>query len=132
RLKRPTALPSATTTFEVTGAIGKCSATAQVTVDVVPFPVSNAGVGGMICYDSTFQLQGSIIGAFFNWSPITTLTGANSLRPIAKPLETTAYVLTVMDTLGCPKPAHDTVIIEVVPKVIANAGNDTAVVAGQP
>ncbi|HEY8388774.1 MAG TPA: T9SS type B sorting domain-containing protein, partial [Parasegetibacter sp.] len=132
RLKRPTARPPATTTFEVIGSIGKCSATAEITVNVVPFPVANAGVGGMICYDSTFQLQGSIVGAFYNWSPINTLTNPTSLRPIARPHETTAYVLTVLDTLGCPKPSYDTVIIEVVPKVIANAGNDTAIVVGQP
>jgi gliding motility-associated-like protein len=38
----------------------------------------------------------------------------------------------VRDTLGCPKAVSDTVIVTVLPKVNAFAGNDTAVVVGQP
>ena len=34
--------------------------------------------------------------------------------------------------MGCPKPVFDTVLVNVVPKVLAFAGNDTAVVVGQP
>jgi gliding motility-associated-like protein len=40
-------------------------------------------------------------------------------------------VLTVYDTIGCPKPGRDTVIVTVLPKVKAFAGRDTSVVVGQ-
>jgi gliding motility-associated-like protein len=38
----------------------------------------------------------------------------------------------VYDTLGCPKPARDTMIVFVQPKINAFAGNDTMVVVNQP
>ena len=37
-----------------------------------------------------------------------------------------------MDTLGCPKPFHDTVVVSVLPQIMLFAGNDTSVVAGEP
>jgi gliding motility-associated-like protein len=57
---------------------------------------------------------------------------SNTLNPLAYPKRTTAYVLTVIDNIGCPKPKRDTVIITVRDQVFADAGNDTAVVLGQP
>jgi hypothetical protein len=55
----------------------------------------------------------------------------NTLSPIAKPQTTTSYAITVTDTMGCPKPVSDTTTITVIP-VLAYAGNDTTIVAGQP
>jgi gliding motility-associated-like protein len=55
----------------------------------------------------------------------------NTLSPIAKPQTTTSYAITVTDTMGRPKPVGDTTIITVIP-VLAYAGNDTTIVAGQP
>jgi gliding motility-associated-like protein len=60
------------------------------------------------------------------------LINASSLQPIAGPSKTTAYILTVSDTLGCPKPVSDTVLVELFPIIRANAGNDTSVVVDQP
>jgi gliding motility-associated-like protein len=47
-------------------------------------------------------------------------------------LRTTSYILQVYDTLGCPKPGLDTVIVTVRPPVLAFAGNDTSIVINQP
>jgi gliding motility-associated-like protein len=68
----------------------------------------------------------------FIWSPASSLENANTLTPIANPPGTTAYILTVRDVIGCPKPNRDTVLVTVLPKINAFAGRDTAVVVGQP
>ena len=73
-----------------------------------------------------------MVATYFNWSPVSTLTNSNTLTPIAHPLTTTTYLITVTDTLGCPKPVSDTVIVYVRPKIVVFAGNDTVVVVGQP
>ncbi|HMG66841.1 MAG TPA: T9SS type B sorting domain-containing protein, partial [Chitinophagaceae bacterium] len=66
------------------------------------------------------------------WVPGGSLNNPFTLDPIASPKQTTAYILTVTDTLGCPKPSKDTIVVKVLPRINAFAGNDTAVVVGQP
>lgn len=130
--KRPLATPLATITYQVLASIGKCNATDNVTVRTVPYPVANAGKDTVICYEDTAQLKGLITGASFTWSPASSLINASTLSPLAFPLRTTPYVLTVRDNLGCPKPKLDTVVLTVRPKILADAGRDTSIVAGQP
>jgi gliding motility-associated-like protein len=128
----PIAVPQSTTTFQLLAKIGHCSASDQMTVRLVPYPGSDAGLDTTICYHTKAQLHGNIIGSSFSWSPANTLNNSTILDPIASPPFTTNYVLTVYDTLGCPKPGRDTVIVNMLPKINAFAGNDTAVVVGQP
>jgi gliding motility-associated-like protein len=128
----PMAAPAGTTTYTVTASIGHCNATDDVVVTTVPYPGANAGADTVICFGTTAQLNGSIVASTFSWSPATTLTNVNTLSPIATPAGTTAYVLTVQDNIGCPKPNRDTVLVKVLPKINAFAGGDTAVVVGQP
>ena len=54
------------------------------------------------------------------------------LTPSAFPLETRTYTLLGFDTFGCPKPGIDRIVVNVREEIIANAGNDTAIVKGQP
>jgi gliding motility-associated-like protein len=56
------------------------------------------------------------------------------LNPVAHPVNTIEYIFTAYNSIasGCPKPATDTVLVTVLPKIIASAGEDTAVVIGQP
>jgi gliding motility-associated-like protein len=50
-----------------------------------------------------------------------------------QPTSSIQYIVTVRDTLGCPKPAKDTVWVKVYPKIKADAGpRDTSVVEGEP
>ncbi len=128
----PTAITNTTTTYNVVATIGSCTATDQVVVTTVPYPGANAGVPQTICYNTSAQLNASIVGIRFNWSPTSYLNNPNILNPVSTPPRTTQYVLFVYDTLGCPKPGKDTVVITVQPKVRAFAGNDTTVVVNQP
>ncbi len=132
-LLNPMATPTAaSTTYQLRATIGSCSATDQVTITTVPYPVADAGAPQMICNNTSTQLNGSHDGNSFSWTPITYLDDPNVLNPITSPPRTTAYILTVFDNAGCPKPGRDTVVITVLPRVRAYAGRDTTVVTGQP
>lgn len=131
-LLKPKVKPSGTTDYQITAFIGACSTTDNVRVNTVPYPGSDAGKDTIICFNSSVQLQASIVGSNFSWSPTNTLTNPNTLNPIASPGNTTAYVLTVTDDLGCPKPKRDTIIVNVLPKIRPFAGADTLVIVGQP
>ncbi|WP_415161338.1 PKD domain-containing protein [Parafilimonas sp.] len=130
--KQPLAWPLNATTYTVIASVGKCSATDSVKITTVPYPVVSASNDTSVCYGSTAQLSATTDGSSFTWSPAGSLINANTLTPIAGPMDTTAYTITVYDTLGCPKPSTDVVVVNVVPKVNAFAGNDTSVVINQP
>ena len=130
--RNPVAVTSNTTTYEVTATIGHCSANDRVTVSTVPYPTANAGPDTSVCYNTPAQLHGTMVASSFTWQPGGSLSNPLVLNPVALPRQTTSYVFTVTDTLGCPKPVRDTVVVVVLPKVNAFAGNDTAVVIGEP
>jgi hypothetical protein len=131
-VKQPWVSPSANTVYHVVAHIGKCFAEDDVSIRTTPYPVANAGADTLICYEDTASLHASMVGINFLWSPISNLSDPNSLNTLAWPKITTAYVLYVYDTLGCPKAGRDTVIVNVKNQIFAFAGNDTSVVAGQP
>ena len=133
-LANPVATPAGTTTFQVIARIGSCSATDAVTIRTVPYPAAKAGADTIICYNTPAILHGSYTGSTFSWSPEYHLNNPRSIDPIVTPPGSGKfnYVLSVFDTLGCPKPGLDTVVVTVLPRVIPFAGNDTAVVVGQP
>jgi gliding motility-associated-like protein len=126
------ARPPATTTYQLTAAIGHCTATDEVTIKVVPYPKVAAGADTLICYNSACQLKGFTDGSSVLWSPSATLSDATRLDPTATPAISTIYILSAYDTKGCPKPATDSVLVTVLPQIIPEAGNDTAIVIGQP
>jgi gliding motility-associated-like protein len=131
-VKNPVATPLATKKYYVTANLGKCQDRDSVLIKVTPYPQSNAGADATVCYGSSTQLKGSVVGSSFTWSPNTSLQNSFTLSPVARPTTTTNYVLTSYDTLGCPKPFRDTVTVKVLPQIMAFAGNDTIVVANQP
>ena len=112
--------------------IGKCNATDGVNIRTVPYPTAMAGPDTTICFEDTAHLHARMIASRFTWTPTNTLLNFNTLNPIAFPLKTTQYVLTVTDTLGCPKPTKDTMVLTVRPRILAFAGRDTSIVVGQP
>lgn len=131
-IKNPIASPATTTKYYVSANLGKCQARDSVTIRVTPYPQAEAGNNVTICYGNRTQLNGVIVGSSFNWSPSNSLLNSNSLNPISGPIKTTQYFLTAYDTLGCPKPYRDSVLVTVIPPLVANAGSDTSIVVGQP
>jgi gliding motility-associated-like protein len=120
------------TTYQVIGSIGTCRDVQTVTIRTVPYPQANAGNDLTLCFNTSGQLQGQIVGSSFQWSPTAYLNNPTSLNPIATPPRTTMYKLFVYDTQGCPKPGIDSVLVTVQPRIRANAGRDTVVIVGQP
>ena len=132
-IKEPIATPTGSPTkYVVTANIGKCQARDSITVTAFPYPTVDAGPDVIICSGFSTVLNGTVTGNSFVWSPISTLTNANTLTPTAKPLTTTSYILSTTNTTGCKKPAKDTVKVIVIPPIKAFAGADTVIVVGQP
>jgi len=130
--RNPLANITTTTSYLLSVNLGNCQAKDSVTIKVVPYPSAVALGDTAICFGSSTQLSATISASSFAWSPATSLQNSRSLTPVADPTVTTNYILTVFDTLGCPKPGYDTVVVRVVPRVRAFAGADTVVAANQP
>jgi gliding motility-associated-like protein len=130
--KNPLATPLVSTVFTVRGSIGNCFAEDRLMVRVVPYPNASGGADTAICLGTSVRLHASG-GSFYSWSPAAFLDNAFIADPVSsKPLNSISYKVTVTDTLGCPKPASGSVLVDVL-KVNANAGPaDTVVVLDQP
>jgi len=131
-IKSPLIKPSVNTSYYVTANLGKCQHTDTVNINVVPYPVAMAGPDTSICFGNRIQLRSIVVGASVTWSPAASLLHANTANPVAGPSKTTSYILKVTDTIGCPKPVSDTIMVTVLSPVMANAGRDTAVLPDQP
>ncbi|MCG2614162.1 PKD domain-containing protein [Terrimonas sp. NA20] len=131
-IPNPIALAGSSLVYSVTGSIGSCNTTRNIRITAIPYPVANAGPDTIICYNTPAPLHGTHDGSLFNWSPTASLVNSQTLNPVAYPARTTEYILRSFDTRGCPKPGIDTVLVTVLPKIRPFAGNDTAVIAGQP
>jgi gliding motility-associated-like protein len=131
-IKNPVATPTVLTNYHVVGSIGKCIAQNDIKIKPVPYPDANAGPDQTICAGNSAQLTASG-GTSYSWSPAAFLNNRLIYNPISQsPTANIKYTVTVIDTLGCPKPAHDTVVVFVA-KIKADAGpSDTSVVLNQP
>jgi gliding motility-associated-like protein len=132
KMKNAIAAPTQTTMYTVTANLGNCQAKDNIRIAVAPYPKVNAGTDVTICYGKEAVLSASTDGSSFIWSPTASLSDPNTLTPVARPAFTTNYILTGYDTLGCPKPSSDTVVVTVMPPINAFAGSDTSIVVNQP
>lgn len=132
-VKTPFTKPLTTTTYHVVANIGKCQSQDDVTITSIPYPAANGGADTSLCPGFGTQLHASG-GSSYLWTPTTYLSDRTSANPfVSSPAASIRYIVTVTDTLGCPKPVKDTVWVFVYPKVVANAGpRDTSAVLGEP
>lgn len=132
-IKNPFAIPLTTTTYRVRASIGKCYSEDDISIKVVPYPAANAGPDAFICTGLSVQLNATG-GSSYAWSPATFLNNRLIPNPVSiRPGASIQYIVTVRDTLGCPKPVKDTVWVRVYPAVVADAGpRDTTLVSSQP
>ena len=134
------------TDFRVIVKSGVCpadtSAIARVEYVNVPFPAATISPSDtLICYNTPAYLHAVItIGTNYAWNNTNTITGIGNdiisslpytLNPVATPVGTTDYVLSV-ENAGCPNLLLDTFLVQVLPPILVNAGNDTSVVVGEP
>jgi gliding motility-associated-like protein len=126
-LSNPTACPTATETYFVYGAAGSCSDTAQITVTVNALTTVEAGLDVSICEGDSVQLNASGATAYL-WTPTDSITNINIANPFVYPSNTTEYIVTGLDGLGCTD--VDSVIVAVNPLPIVDAGEDTSICSG--
>jgi gliding motility-associated-like protein len=108
-----TVTPAVTSGYTVTGTTAGCSTYAVATVTVSNVLSVDAGDRDTVCYGSSIQLSASpaLPGCTYSWSPSSGLSSVSVSNPIAAPLATTVYVVTVVDANGCS--GTDWIIVEV-------------------
>jgi gliding motility-associated-like protein len=112
-ISNPILSPTATTTYTVTGTLGTCTTTQQVTVTVFPGVSVNAGADQTILSGDVIQLQATGSNGTYLWTPAAGLSAANILNPLANPTATTTYNLQITNAQGCI--GSDAVLITVIP-----------------
>ncbi|GAA5042243.1 hypothetical protein GCM10011506_44470 [Marivirga lumbricoides] len=80
-------------------------------VEVFGAPLADAGTDTAISKGFNVQLSAKG-GVDYRWEPITGLSNSNISNPIASPLETTTYTVTVTDENGCNSSDEVTVFVE--------------------
>lgn len=130
-IANPVATPPLSTSYIVTATLGECTRADTVAVTVIPAPVATAGPSDTTCAGKTVQLLGSG-GVQYQWSPGTYLSDSTVANPTVDTVASTiTYNLAVKDANGCwSLDSAATTVVVLTPKVFA--GNDTAVVVGQP
>ncbi len=124
----PSVHPNDTTEYFLTIDIGGgCFGVDSVMV-FVNSPILDAGPDSTICSSDSLQLQATIGGGTFTWSPTTGLSDPLSLVPYASPTSTTDYILEVTDGNGCID--ADTVTITVSQAFTLDMSNDTTICEG--
>jgi gliding motility-associated-like protein len=124
----PTASPTSTTTYVVTGTDAKgCKNKDTVVVNIKPLPAVSAGSDEIICTGNSVSLRATGASSY-SWSPTTGLSCSSCASPSATPTATTNYVVTGTDSNGCRN--VDTVNIKVNPLPIVNAGADKKICIG--
>ncbi len=97
------AAPEVTTTYTVLVTdVNGCTATddVKVTVSNATAPLANAGEDMNICRGDTVQLNATG-GENYNWSPVNGLSAVNISNPLASPVITIEYFVTVSNSDGC-------------------------------
>jgi gliding motility-associated-like protein len=102
-----------------------CTYRDSVLVKVFPsFVVTPSVVNPYICQFDTITLRLSPPTKQITWTPATGLSNPNGYNPIASPLQTTTYTVTLIDSVGCFSGSADiTVHVKSLPQV--NAGADS-------
>lgn len=128
-IANPVATPFINTLYYVTGTtFNGCSNTDSVNIIVNPLPNVNAGLDITVCDREAFQLNG--VGAMnYSWSPSIGLNSSSIANPTGVLSNTTSYTLTGTSMAGCQ--STDTVIVQVNPKPVVNAGVDTSLCEGE-
>jgi hypothetical protein len=130
---QPTAQPSQTTTYTltVTDARG-CSSSDEVTVSVYPAPQITAAREISICRNQGRRLEVSAVGGRkpyrYEWTPMEGLSDGRSESPVANPIQTTTYTVSVIDQNGCR--AFATITVTVLPCNKTDAGEDEVLCQG--
>ena len=119
----PFVKPTTTTNFIVKSGFSGCLYADTINVLVRNLPMIDAGIGGQICVNDSFLLQGSGVG-ITRWYPNFLVKDSTSLITYSKPLTTTKFYLNVNNGY-CKN--RDSVNIIVNNPISINAGLDKTI-----
>jgi len=132
-IAQPIAAPYGNTIYilTVTDTSTGCYATDSVLITAIGAPVADAGVDQNINCGGPGVMIGTapIIAIAYSWAPANGLSDDSIAQPVATPLTTTEYILTVVDmATGCF--STDDVIVALSAAPTANAGIDQTIYSG--
>jgi gliding motility-associated-like protein len=93
-------------------------------ITAYPLPIANAGADKTICQKGSVQMSASG-GTSYSWSPSTGLSNATVQNPMANPMATVLYTVTVTDANGCSATDDVSVTVNVKPVANLSAGSST-------
>jgi hypothetical protein len=129
-VQNPEANPEEPTlyTLHVTDAIG-CTGQMDIMVQQYPQVFASAGNDKEICLGESTVLNGSASGGLadysYQWTPAIGLNNPNIANPVASPLISTSYTLTVTDQNGCSETDQVTVTVNPLPEVFGLSQDST-------
>ena len=88
-----------------------CKDTFEVSVNVAPYPIVNAGTDFWMNFGEPISLNGNTNTTNYFWESSSWVSCYNCLNPQINPTETTLYILNVSDSIGCL--ASDTVEVNI-------------------
>ena len=116
-----------TSTYTFTPDVGICASTATMDITIVALPIVDTGIDQVItCVTNVGGAQiGSspISGNTYNWVPSSGLTDPNIANPIADPIGTTTYTVTVTNSAGCTSVGQVNVSLDNSPPIIGINNN---------
>ena len=114
-------------TYTFTPDAGLCTISATMDITIVELPFVDPGTDQIIsCITNVGGAQiGSpaVPGNTHSWSPAAGLTDANNSNPIANPVGTTTYTVTVTNSSGCLSVGQVNVSVDNAPPTIAITNN---------
>ena len=129
-IANPIASPDSTTQYYLVASNGVCSDTVPIRVDVVPFPIADAGKDKTTCPGGSVEIGLTPKSGYtYLWSPEQYVSNKFLSKTIASPPGPNfRYILKVTNEFGCV--AYDTVIVNTENNLTALTSPDTTICRG--
>jgi gliding motility-associated-like protein len=128
-IANPVATPAVTTQYNVLVTDSfTCQNTASTTITVNPIPVGITTNDTTFCEGQSVQLLAAG-GTIYNWSPAAGLSCTTCADPLASPVTTTQYFVTITNQFACTITDSITITIEPLPVIVTTP--DQAICAGE-
>lgn len=113
-----TPTPNGSYPYSFTASFPGCpDSTYNLTIDVEPIPLVNAGSDREICTGDTVHMHASVLPAgptyTYNWAPGSDLNNSTILDPIFDGVTSTVFTVSATTSIGCK--GEDNVIVTIVP-----------------
>jgi hypothetical protein len=118
-LNGQTYIQSGTYTQTLRNAVG-CDSTITLNLTILPIPIITKSNDTSICAGNTVNLFASG-GQNYTWSPAASLSNSTIANPIARPITSTIYTVTVSGQNGCTATGQVSVLVNSNPIVNANS-----------